>query len=128
MQAFICKNIKKSYIILKHNYTNSCGNILELKKDYIYNLLRRSILDGTLPPGHRLPPEVSLAKELQVGQVTLRGALAKLEKEGLVERVRSRGTFVSEKFSGKVFLFIIPDGTEDLETPFLKNKQKLKYN
>ena len=90
---------------------------MELKKDYIYKLLRQSIFDGTLQPGYRLPPEVSLAKELQVGQVTLRSALAKLEQEGLVERIRSKGTFVSKKKSGKVFLLIIPDGAEDLETP-----------
>ena len=90
---------------------------MELKKDHIYELLRRSIMDGSLPPGHRLPPEVYLARELQVGQVTLRSALARLEREGLVERIRSRGTFVREKSARKVFLFIIPDGTEDLETP-----------
>ncbi|MCI5778800.1 MAG: substrate-binding domain-containing protein [Lentisphaeria bacterium] len=90
---------------------------MELKKDYIYNLLRRSIMDGSLPPGHRLPPEVCLARELQVGQVTLRSALARLEREGLIQRHRSRGTFVSERNIRKVFLFIIPDGAEDLETP-----------
>ena len=74
-------------------------------------------MDGSLPPGHRLPPEVRLARELKVGQVTLRSALARLEREGLVERIRSRGTFVSERNVRKVFLFIIPDGAEDLETP-----------
>ena len=90
---------------------------MELKKDHVYELLRRSIMDGSLPPGHRLPPEVRLARELQVGQVTLRSALARLEREGLVERIRSQGTFVSERNVRKVFLFIIPDGAEDLETP-----------
>ena len=80
---------------------------MELKKDHIYELLRRSIMDGSLPPGHRLPPEVRLARELQVGQVTLRSALARLEREGLVQRHRSRGTFVSERNIRKVFLFII---------------------
>ena len=91
--------------------------MLELKKDHIYNLLRQSILNGSLPPGHRLPPEVSLARELKVGQVTLRSALARLEKEGLVTRIRSRGTFVNSGALKKVFLFIIPDGAETLDTP-----------
>ena len=91
--------------------------MLELKKDQIYNLLRQSILDGSLPPGHRLPPEVSLARELKVGQVTLRSALARLEAEGLVSRIRSRGTFVNSGALKKVFLFIIPDGAETLDTP-----------
>ena len=74
-------------------------------------------MDGTLPPGHRLPPEINLARQFQVGQVTLRSALARLEREGLVKRIRSRGTFVTDKNNGNVFLFIIPDGAEDLETP-----------
>ena len=90
---------------------------MELKKDHIYNLLKQSILNGTLQPGHRLPPEISLARELKVGQVTLRSALARLEEEGLVTRIRSRGTFVNSGALKKAFLFIIPDGAETLDTP-----------
>lgn len=42
----------------------------------------------------RLPPEVDLAAELGVGRSTLREALALLEAEGVVRRVRSQGTFI----------------------------------
>ena len=74
-------------------------------------------MDETLAPGSRLPTEKQLSKSLSVGQVTLRSALARLEAEGLVERVRSRGTFVTERGRRRTFLLIQPDGTENLETP-----------
>lgn len=90
---------------------------MECKKDQIYGQLKRAIMDETLPPGSRLPTEKQLSKSLSVGQVTLRSALARLEAEGLVERIRSRGTFVTQRSRRKVFLLIQPDGTENLETP-----------
>ena len=92
-------------------------NKLERKKDQIYGQLKRAIMDETLPPGSRLPTEKQLAKSLSVGQVTLRSALARLEAEGLVERIRNRGTFVTERCKRRTFLLIQPDGTENLETP-----------
>ena len=92
-------------------------NKLERKKDQIYGQLKRAIMDETLPPGSRLPTEKQLAKSLSVGQVTLRSALARLEAEGLVERIRNRGTFVTEHCKRRTFLLIQPDGTENLETP-----------
>ncbi|MBR1951136.1 MAG: substrate-binding domain-containing protein [Lentisphaeria bacterium] len=90
---------------------------MERKKDQIYGQLKRAIMDETLPPGSRLPTEKQLAKSLSVGQVTLRSALARLEAEGLVERIRNRGTFVTEHCKRRTFLLIQPDGTENLETP-----------
>lgn len=90
---------------------------MERKKDQIYGQLKRSILENLLAPGSRLPPEVELAKSLGVGHVTLRSALARLEAEGLIERIRSKGTFVTEHSRRKAFLLILPDGAENLETP-----------
>ena len=90
---------------------------MERKKDQIYEHLKRSIMDGTLPPGNRFPPEVELARRLNVGHVTLRSALARLQAEGLVERIRNRGTFVTEYAKRKTYLLILPDGAENLETP-----------
>lgn len=91
--------------------------MIEFKKDLIYEQLKREILDQTLYPGMRLPNEKILAKRLNIGQVTLRSALARLEAEKLVERVRGRGTFVSESTDRRTFLLILPDGAETLETP-----------
>ncbi|MBQ6470958.1 MAG: GntR family transcriptional regulator [Victivallales bacterium] len=89
----------------------------ECKKDRIYTELRQSILDNILPQGSRLPPEVELAHKLGVGHVTLRSALARLEAEGLVERFRSRGTFVAERSRHSSYLLLLPDGLETLDTP-----------
>lgn len=51
---------------------------------------------GALEPGEQLLPERQLAADLGVSRMTLRQALARLERRGLVERAHGRGTFVSE--------------------------------
>jgi DNA-binding GntR family transcriptional regulator len=56
--------------------------------DAVYEVLRRSILDGELSPGHRLRSDV-LANELKVSRTPVREALRKLETEGLVDASRS---------------------------------------
>ncbi|MFA6294747.1 MAG: winged helix-turn-helix domain-containing protein, partial [Victivallales bacterium] len=90
---------------------------IEYKKDIVYEHLKREILDKLLYPGNRLPREVELAKRLEVGQVTLRSALARLEAEGLIDRIPGKGTFVTEMSERNTFLLVLPDGAENLETP-----------
>jgi DNA-binding LacI/PurR family transcriptional regulator len=55
---------------------------------------REQILDGSLPAGARLPTELDLAEEHQISRGTVRQAMSVLVNEGLLERVRGRGTFV----------------------------------
>jgi DNA-binding LacI/PurR family transcriptional regulator len=55
---------------------------------------REQILDGSLPAGARLPTELELAAEHQISRGTVRQAMSALVNEGLLERVRGRGTFV----------------------------------
>jgi len=52
--------------------------------------LRRQIEDGTLGPGQILPAERPLCQSLNVSRMTLRGALAWLEREGVIERNHGR--------------------------------------
>ncbi len=61
----------------------------------IANLLRSKIESGELIAGMKLPKELDLSKHFGVSRVTLRQALAILEKEGLVTRERRKGTFVN---------------------------------
>ena len=89
----------------------------EFKKDLIYEHLKREILDRTFYPGMRLPTEKILARRLNIGQVTLRSALARLEAEKLVKRIPGKGTFVNEALQNHTFLLVLPDGTETLESP-----------
>lgn len=53
------------------------------------------IKGGTLPVGFVLPPERELCQRFGVSRMTLRQAVGILEREGLVESHRGRGTFVA---------------------------------
>ncbi len=61
----------------------------------IQRTLRKTIEVGDLHPGDAVPSERELAKMHAVSLMTARHALATLEHEGVVERRRGVGTFVS---------------------------------
>ena len=66
----------------------------ELKKDYAYRRILEMISSGRVTDG-RFPSEPEFCKELNVSRVTLRAALKRLEKEGLITRSHYYGTRVS---------------------------------
>lgn len=55
-------------------------------------ILRERLKSGVYEPGMPLPGERLLAEEFGVARVTVRSALARLEEEGLVVRLRGKGT------------------------------------
>ncbi|HET8925768.1 MAG TPA: GntR family transcriptional regulator [Candidatus Acidoferrum sp.] len=61
----------------------------------IHTSLLKRIEGGQLRPGDVVPSERDLAKIHEVSLMTARHALASLEREGIVERRRGIGTFVS---------------------------------
>jgi GntR family transcriptional regulator len=61
----------------------------------IVNVLEARIYSGRYPPGSLLGTEKELALEFGVSRITVQRALDALTREGLVERQRARGTFVS---------------------------------
>lgn len=63
---------------------------------HIESLIRQKILTGQLLSGERLPPEKDLAAQFGVSQITIRTALANLESENLISRMRGKGTFVTK--------------------------------
>lgn len=65
---------------------------------WIQGWIQERVLDGTLLPGDRLPPEGELAARFEVSRMTLRQALSALEEKLLIQRRRGRwgGTFVRE--------------------------------
>lgn len=65
----------------------------------ISELLQREIIAGLYAAGDRLPPEVALAKTLNVAVGTLRKALAELALRGLLERRQGSGTYVRRSSS-----------------------------
>ena len=79
-----------------------------------YALLRKTIIEGHLPPGQLLR-EVSLAKSINVSRTPVREALGRLEQDGLVVR-NERGIVVRVNYHtrgavvapGAVILEILP--------------------
>ena len=63
--------------------------------DTVYTLLREQILSGAFAPGERLNVE-ALAHQLNISQTPLKGALALLVNDGLVEVQPRRGTFIAQ--------------------------------
>jgi DNA-binding FadR family transcriptional regulator len=56
--------------------------------------LKSRILDGSLPPGAKLPSEAELIDEYAVSRTVVREAVTRLRAEGLVETFQGRGSFV----------------------------------
>jgi len=74
-------------------------------REKTYENLKSGILSGRFSPGERLTEE-HLAEELGISRTPVREALHKLEQDGLIERLESRG-------------FCIPhDSPEDIEDLF----------
>jgi 2-aminoadipate transaminase len=62
----------------------------------IANQLREYIRTGALPVGSRLPTIRELAHQYGLTRLTVQGAYAELQSEGLVEATVGRGTFVAD--------------------------------
>lgn len=60
----------------------------------IKDIYRRKILSGELQPGDKIESEMEIQKMYGVSRITARQAILDLEKEGMVNRGRGRGTFV----------------------------------
>ncbi|MEU8527558.1 MULTISPECIES: GntR family transcriptional regulator [Streptomyces] len=70
----------------------------ELKFRTLMAELRRGILDGTWPPGSKLPTERALAVETGLSVTTVRRAYEDLVALGLVERRQGAGTFAAQRY------------------------------
>jgi DNA-binding transcriptional regulator YhcF (GntR family) len=65
--------------------------------DAVAASLERRILEGSLKPGDRLPPERELAVELGVSRPSLREAIQKLSSKGMVQSRQGGGTYVTDR-------------------------------
>ena len=61
----------------------------------LYNYVLDDIRKGTLRSGDRVPSEKELARKHGVSRITSMRALQNLERAGLVERIRGKGTYVA---------------------------------
>jgi len=71
--------------------------------DAIASSLERRILEGSLKPGDRLPPERELAIEFGVSRPSLREAIHKLASKGMVQSRQGGGTYVTDRLESSFF-------------------------
>ncbi|WP_303290190.1 GntR family transcriptional regulator [Marinobacter sp. SS5-14b] len=64
--------------------------------DTIVEQLETMILEGTLQPGQRLPPERALAEQFGVSRPSLREAVQRLAAKGLLTSRQGGGNFVTD--------------------------------
>src|SRR5262245_38098905 len=67
---------------------------------WLADTLRGLIADNGCRPGEYLESEQALCAKYEVSRVTVRGALALLEKEGVVQRNGRRGTLILQPQAG----------------------------
>ena len=65
--------------------------------EQITNQVKAAILSGELSPGDALPSMRLLAKELRISVITTKRAYWELEREGFVETVVGKGSFVARQ-------------------------------
>ena len=65
--------------------------------EQIQTQIKSQILNGSLKQGEGLPSIRNLAKELKVSIITTKRAYEELEKEGFIETIVGKGTFVSHQ-------------------------------
>ncbi len=70
------------------------ANGTKSKKAIVYDNLKKRIISHSLTPGEPLNESV-LSKELEISKTPVREALQQLEKEGFVENIPGKGSFVS---------------------------------
>jgi GntR family transcriptional regulator, histidine utilization repressor len=63
----------------------------------IRRALAQPIVDGSWPPGTRIPTETELTERYGTSRMTINKALHSLAHDGLVERRRKRGTIVADR-------------------------------
>lgn len=62
----------------------------------VYRSLLRSIKEGLMVPGAKLPNQYELAQQLNTSRTAVRSALAIMERQGLVRRRVGSGTFLTD--------------------------------
>ena len=65
--------------------------------EQICTQIKNAILSGELSPGDALPSIRALAKDLRISVITTTRAYDELERDGFIDRVPGKGSYVAEK-------------------------------
>ena len=90
--------------------------------EQIETQIKNQILNGNLKPGDALPSIRALAKELKVSIITSKRAYEELEKEGFIETVVGKGTFVSGYNSERLREAAMAEMEDKLESVIISAK------
>lgn len=63
-------------------------------KEALEQWIVTSMHDGSLFPGDRLPSENELSEKLEISNITIKRALDELRRQGLIQRIQGRGSFI----------------------------------
>ena len=91
------------------------GTVIDLDRSAISRyiqlstLFRRRVETGYWHVGQQIPTVDALAAEFSVARATIRQALTILEEEGLIERFRAKGTFVTRRVQEEIWCAIPTD-------------------
>lgn len=64
--------------------------------EQLASYLQMQIRMGTMKPGDKMIPEEEIAKALGMSRTTVRQAMDRLSEQGLIQRYRRKGTFVTK--------------------------------
>jgi len=64
--------------------------------------VKELILKGALKYGEKLPSVREMASMLTINPNTISKAYGELEREGIIETLRGKGTFITDNYKGKV--------------------------
>jgi len=67
----------------------------------LYSVLRRAILNGTIPFDAQMPTEQQLAATFDVSRITAKRAMDELASESLIARFRGKGSHVTHRYKPK---------------------------
>ena len=97
----------------------------------VANWIRAKVITGEWPAGHKLPPEVDLAKELNISRGTLRKAMSILIENQIIDQTQGKGTFVGSAILEQDWAYKLTTTSEELnwkgipfETEVLELKQE----
>ena len=100
----------------------------------IYQSLKKSITGREFDPLHRIPGEPELCRRFGTARNTIRQALALLQNEGLIEKRKCKGTFITKRAARKtgVIGLLVPNYStstffSSLKAELTKSASKLGY-
>lgn len=80
--------------------------------EQIVSQVKQAIMNGTLKAGDTLPSMRKLAKDLHVSVITTQKAYEMLQRDGFIETIPAKGTFVSNSNKD----FILEENRRRIET------------